>query len=404
MSGRGVSLCSPFSRRKTRFKSNTLGQFVAMLAATFMSSVVSNANSQMVFANDSGNINSSTVTGLSMDGRFSSGSGQQSGVPIWAFRLDRLQGTRYDFTRTSENFGASAYGISGDGNWCVGTYQGPPLSNVFQAYRWSEPTGLQFLGNIGRNTNAAARRASHDGSVVAGEAFRIIGGRSVHTAFRWTEAGGMVALPFLPNTDDSYVYGLSADGNVVVGTGFGGLGFGWRWTAETGTVLLPGSSFAPWSQGEGLSADGRYAVGLVAGPNDTALSARWLGTAGPQILPNATGFTGSGATAVSGDGSVVGGGMYGNPADLGRFAYVWTETTGMLKLTDYLTLFGVTAPTNFHFQDVNAISADGLTFAGSGIDSLGRTQGWIAHVPSPGTAVVFGMFALALYRRRRTTV
>jgi len=323
-------------------------------------------------------------------------------VPIWGFTFDRVSNIRTDFTRTGTNFGAGSWGISGDGRWCVGEYQGPPVPNAFQAYRWSTETGLQFLGNIGRNTDAAARRASYDGATVAGEVSQIFRGRRFRTAFRWTETGGMSAIPFLPGTDDAYVNGLSSDGNVVVGTSIGGFGYGFRWTAQTGTLRLPGSSLAPFSQGEALSADGQYAVGVVAGPSGTAASARWLGTSAPQILPHAAGFIGSGALAVSGDGRIVGGRMYGNPGLEPRgYASVWTEATGMLILEDYLALFGVIAPTDFDFEDVNAISADGLTFAGDGRNALGSSHGWVAHVPGPGTLVGVGVAALFAARRRR---
>jgi hypothetical protein len=49
----------------------------------------------------------------------------------------------------------------------------------------------------------------------------------------------------------------------------------------------------------------------------------------------------------------------------------------------------------------SAISADGLTIVGTGVNPMGLNEGWIARIPAPATTTLACIGALGLGRRRR---
>jgi len=59
---------------------------------------------------------------------------------------------------------------------------------------------------------------------------------------------------------------------------------------------------------------------------------------------------------------------------------------GMVDLRDLLVANGATNLTNWQLREANAISADGRTIVGAGVDPNGATRGWIATVPMFGDA------------------
>jgi len=68
----------------------------------------------------------------------------------------------------------------------------------------------------------------------------------------------------------------------------------------------------------------------------------------------------------------------------GLVAGVWTQGTGMMRLSDYLVANGVTLPAGVNLETCTAVSADGLTFAGytraaGGIGNIG----FVATIPPP---------------------
>ncbi len=77
------------------------------------------------------------------------------------------------------------------------------------------------------------------------------------------------------------------------------------------------------------------------------------------------------------------------------------ETDGhsqsLIKILDSLNV-------NAHhgWKELNplAVSADGRTIVGTGMNPLGDPEAWVAVIPSPGTAVVMAPM-LAIARRRR---
>jgi hypothetical protein len=65
-----------------------------------------------------------------------------------------------------------------------------------------------------------------------------------------------------------------------------------------------------------------------------------------------------------------------------RDAFVWTQATGMFKLLDYLVGLGVTGLDGWRLDTALAISGDGSTIAGWGVNPEGRVQSWLVdHLP-----------------------
>jgi probable HAF family extracellular repeat protein len=184
----------------------------------------------------------------------------------------------------------------------------------------AQPT-FQGLGDLpGGDFYSEANAVSGDGTVVFGSS----NAGDIHglRAFRWERAAGMVALPLavFPWVGGSQGRATNADGSVLVGsanifdstTPF--LGRAFRWQEETGVTLL----FDP-----------------------------------ADDLP-----TNSGALSVSGDGSIVVGGMELDKITAAFGAFYWTEATGVV----HLGLLPGSPPSGTSLAE--AISANGLVIAG----------------------------------------
>jgi uncharacterized membrane protein len=77
------------------------------------------------------------------------------------------------------------------------------------------------------------------------------------------------------------------------------------------------------------------------------------------------------ALAVSEDGNtIVGNSGIGNGGGIVD-AFIWTPASGMVFLSDYVATLGIAIPDGFTLYSANAISADGLTIAGQGVDPTG---------------------------------
>lgn len=290
----------------------------------------------------------SIVTGLSSDGSVAAGwtnieqSSTRGFVRTADGRLLTMDGTA----------GAlNPYRVSADGSTVVGYYN--PASTWIPA-RWREASGMQPLAGLA-SRSGLSKCVSPDGSSVAGWLRTPSGGR--REAFVWNETGGTTILPKLPAfTQESDAWDMSADGQTVVGSSRRNFG---------------GDEAVQWTRAGG------------------AWSIEPLG-----VLPGAT-F--SFATAISDDGSLIGG---ASSAGSGETGFLWTKATGMVTINQYAALHGLDL-TGWHFTRVEDISADGSSICAKGI-SNGLVYGVVINnIPSPTSALLFAVAGLVGVSRRR---
>jgi uncharacterized membrane protein len=159
--------------------------------------------------------------------------------------------------------GSSVRGVSGDGNFLVGSVS---VGALRPAMRWSMSAGYRLLaGPDGELPSAQALAASFDGEV-------IVGALADGSAFRWTAETGI--QPILEEATNEAVNAaardVSADGSVVVGGSLETTAF--IWSAARGArplrdVLIEFGltdqlgDFRPL-MATGISADGRTIVGV----------------------------------------------------------------------------------------------------------------------------------------------
>jgi probable HAF family extracellular repeat protein len=263
---------------------------------------------------------------------------------------------------------SSARACSSDGTVIVGASLLPDsLDESGSPFRWTQATGLVFLGSLGGSSGGVARAVSSDGSVAAGYSsnvdFDVEG-------FRWTQAGGMVGL------GDGQASGISGDGSVIVGLGSSS----YMWTEAGGPVdLLPATFLVV-----GLSRSGQYAVGANLGR-----AARLDLTSGTLLMiPHLPLFNNDTdlAWATNADGSVVVG--YHNLFQFDGFfgrAFMWDAEHGTRIIRNVLVNdYGLGADlAGWELNNATAVSDDGLTIAGYGFAPNGEQAAWLAQFPQP---------------------
>jgi probable HAF family extracellular repeat protein len=349
------------------------------------------------------------------------------------------------FTRLGDlpgdTFSSVANGISADGLVVVGQGRGQKGT---EAFRWTQSGGMVGLGHLpgGIFSYSQANAVSADGSVVVGQSSTANGNTEFeYEAFRWTQSGGMVGLGDLPEgVFRSQANAVSADGSVVVGFGnnvnrqqgfrwlqssgmVGGLGIEASGVSADGVVVVGRNGLAFQTRGNGLvslgdlpggvdysQANGVSANGLVVvGDSNGSLGEeafRWTQSGGMVGLGDLPGGSfRSQALATSGDGSVVVG--YGTGTK-GDEAFVWNETQGMSSLQSVLAAAGIDM-TGWQLRSANAVSANGRSIVGSGINPQGSPEAWLAQldaprpvaVPTPSLLPGLVTIGLGVWRRRK---
>jgi len=201
-------------------------------------------------------------------------------------------------------------------------------------------------------------------------------------AFRWTRGAGMAGLGRLPGGEEftpSKARGVSADGQVVVG--FSGSASGaeaFRWTPTEGMEALgdlPGGTFS--SEALNISADGQVIVGYANSAQGQE-AFRWTRSGGMATCGTfSSGYFYSEALDVSGDGSILVG--YGL-SETGQQAFIWDEIHGMRDLREVLVKEYGLELSGWTLKMAWAISDDGLTIVGKGINADGNEEAWIARL------------------------
>jgi probable HAF family extracellular repeat protein len=311
------------------------------------------------------------VGGISADGTIVVGSSNNA-----AFRW--TQGT--GLVPLAGLYGADA--VSTDGSVIAGG------TNQSEGAIWNS-AGVIPLGVLSPGTVSPATAISGDGSVVVGFG---VNSAQYTEAYRWTAATGIVGLGYLPGgVPSSMANGISADGTVIVGQSESSqLEQAFRWTQATGMVglgVIPGSNYGE-SSANAISADGTTIVGYDAGTSPTFEAFRWTQTGGMVGLGQVPGGAYSLALAVSGDGAVIVG-----DTDLGPF--IWDSIHGMRLLQNVLQQdYGLNL-NGFTLRQPDAISANGHTIIGTGIDSAGHSEAWIAQLPEPQSGLL-ALLAVAI--------
>lgn len=291
-----------------------------------------------------------------------------------------------------------ARGVSDDGSVVVGNSQSGYSD---EAFRWTSGSGMVGLGVLSGGEFQASHAAgvSSDGSVVVGRAYH-----GFTEAFRWSSGGGMAGLGDLPGRfTTSIANGVSGDGTVVVGQGSSDSGLeAFRWTAAQGMIALgdlPGGPFN--SSATAVSSDGSVVVGFSQSGYDANLRVqsqafRWTASGGMVGLGGLPGGElRSAAADTSRDGSVVVGTAEGD------VAFIWDEAHGMRAIQSVLTNLHGLDLTGWALWSAMAVSDDGLTVVGFGLNPSGSVEAWIAVIPEPSTALLIGLGMVLLGARRR---
>ena len=334
------------------------------------------------------------------------------------------------------SFNTDVRGLSPEGSVAVGALNAGPGQN--HAFRWSFPTGLTNLPALLPGDGGAAVGASTLGSVIVGLRSPA-GGDSFSTrAARWTDSGPQaLGVPAgVPADAQTDVWGVSGTGLISAGRVWTAPGSyrAVQWNGTTAT-FLPVSGGGQASLATDVSNDGSVIVGWGG---SFSRPKRW--TNGIEATLSIGDALSGSAQVVSGNGLVTGGTVFSNGEQQSRIAiwptpasaptiiapatsapqildisgngavavgyysalgtgWVWTPSTGMLSATAYFALQGFDV-SNWQIGAINAVSDDGLVFAGRGRFN-GQNSGFVISVPAPGAAPAL-MLPLLLAAANRT--
>ena len=338
------------------------------------------------------NTSFSFANGISADSSVVVGSSSNTNGYNEAFRWTQETGmVGLGFLDSNNQYGSSsAYEVSANGSVIVGISEhavGGNVGYLSEAFRWTQETGMVGLGTLTTNGYYSfASGVSADGSVVVGRSDT--GGLSRSEAFRWTQETGMVGLEDSGGSyyGDSNAGGVSADGSIIVGNGYGikvnenGASRNelFRWTESSGIV---GLDFLTGGEAKAVSADGSIVVGYSG-----AEAFRWTQETGIVGLGFLNNSSISVANDVSSDGSIVVGYSGGK-------AFRWIQSDGMVSLKETLIGEGLDV-SGWTLTSANAISADGFTIVGDGINPSGKYEAWVADLePIPEPLTILGSIA-----------
>jgi len=325
-------------------------------------------------------------------------------------------------------FLSRAQGISGDGNIVVGS--GSIVTNGDwvtvvdeQAIRWDAGVLSSMKSLVAGHDRSVAKGVSYDGSVVAGVVYRW--DTYVDGGFIWTNGTFSLLGDFPGGSTWSNGNSVSDDGTVIVGHSVDAvndhamewvsgtlnnlfMGAQWnyaqavsgdgmtiagfdehmgavRWDSGVPTTLTPPPA-AFFSRAYGISADGLTVVGYSL-TLAADIATRWDGGTASLIgaLP---GNLASRALDASGEGEVIVG--YSRDDQGTRTATIWLPYVGVQSLYGVLDVAGEPVA-GWTLREVTAVSDDGLTVVGYGINPSGYERGFVATLPAPEPSFGIGL-------------
>lgn len=210
---------------------------------------------------------------------------------------------------------------------------GPTATEGAQKGKPSAPAFATFsnLPSFGAGGNSVAHAVNDAGTVIVGEAYDRDG--CLH-AVKWTLQNGswvMTVLPWPPGAVSATAAGVDNQG-IAAGNAFSGSGQRpVLWPATGGPNILGCPSDLGSKTVTGISAVGQVVVGNAGG------AAVWRQGSCSEILPRLVQGGASGASAVNGDGTIVGGSAWSGPDG---FPVRWRNAGGQWLIEQLDSLSG----------------------------------------------------------------
>ena len=301
--------------------------------------------------------------------------------------FDMNVGTHWTY---GEEYPYNAVATSSDGSIIFGNSGALWVSA--SVYKWENGITTHPDVYYSVTDNVIVKKSSDDGH-------RLIGtGANDGSVLSWwaQDVSNNTHFGYVPENGYSRVYGgISPDGSSLLGsskvTPESTIWTPTHWDWDTGVATFLSELAGGVSDS---STDGNIVVG-----GESGIATRWTLGAEKIVMGDLPGgMERSWATSVSADGSVAIG--YGHDAD-GKKPILWDEIHGLRNLQLALTnQYGLDL-TGWDLVEATGISGDGTAIVGWGTNPDGVTEGWIARIPEPTTAMLLALPMLAAIRRRR---
>jgi uncharacterized membrane protein len=291
------------------------------------------------------------------------------------------------------------------------TYSGEIISNGAQSMignntstntivRWTPQTGVQNLHEImgiAKPLSMSAESISANGDIVGRISNKNAQGQWVSQGFYYNQQSGTTVF-FGPTAKFTSAFGVSGDGTIVTGC-FEEKPFWWTQAQGMQFLAHPVIPFLQLqndrvSQVFDVSDNGQVMVGWSGSPFE-CVATIW-NLSGETILLSDV-ENNSFATSVCADGMIVVGHEFQAPNI--RSAFIWDPLNGKHLLGDVLTSAGVNLG-GWHLSEALAISSDGSTIMGTGINPQGQSRYWIATIPEPASLLLLGLGGMMLRRKK----
>lgn len=288
-----------------------------------------------------------------------------------------------------------AESVSGDGQTVVGYSYNSDSQRV--AFYWTEADGMQHIGELPGGRWARAYDVSYDGRVVIGYA----DDTDAWQAFKWTQDTGVVALEELDGEyTRSQARAVSGDGKTTVGycTNADGRNEAVYWDENNRIHPLGFLSRGDRSYANVVSYDGEVIAGDGNAWQDDE-GYRWTESSGMQGLGMLPGTYSNNINDMTSDGSVIVGETE-ITSSINTTAFIWDEIQGIRELKEVLINDYGLDLTGWTLKSADAISGNGMTITGIGVNPDGIYQGWIVQLPEPSSFIVILSAAILTTMRR----